>query len=202
MTSDPPAPTPAPIAASSPATPLRPIPLPQLLQRGGELELTVLQPLAELKDAGPVQGWIRLRHHGSTLEVEGEAHTILGCYCDRCLRPFQLPLRANAHERLALATAAADGGASGSDDPLALASLLDEDGLLDLQALLGEEPEERLDPQGAFDPEHWLFEQLSLQRPLVYHCGPDCPGPDRWSSANDAPDRRWQALRQLRQDGA
>lgn len=199
MTSDPPALTPP---ATSPPTPLRPIPLPQLLQRGGHLELTVFQPLAALEDAEHVQGWIRLRHLGSALEVEGEAHTILGCRCDRCLRPFQLPLRAKAHERLALDPSGPKSADGAPKDALPWSGWLDDDGPLDLGAWLEEEPEERLDPQGVFDPEHWLFEQLSLQRPLVYHCGPDCPGPDRWSSANDAPDRRWQALRQLRQDGA
>ena len=192
---------PAPAAAGVPIRPLRPIALPQLLQQGGELELAVFQPLAQLEDSEPVQGWIRLRHHGPTLEVEAEASTAVACRCDRCLSPFRLPLRAQAHERLPLAAAAVDGGASEPDPTLALSSGLDDEGLLDLQALLGEDPEERLDPQGAFDPEHWLFEQLSLQLPLVYHCGPDCPGPDRWSSDGNDPDPRWQALRQLRRDG-
>lgn len=200
MTSDPPAPTAA--SGSGPATPLRPIPLPQLLQRGGELELTVLQPLAELEDAEPVRGWIRLRHHGSALEVEGEAHTLLGCRCDRCLSPFQLPLRAKVHERLALDASGSKPAEGSAMDALVCSGWLDDDGSLDLEVGLGEDPQERLDSQGVFDPEHWLFEQLSLQRPLVYHCGPDCPGPARWSSSSDAPDRRWQALRQLRQDGA
>lgn len=198
MTSEPPANT----AATSPPTFLRPIPLPQLLQRGGALDLTVLQPLVELEDAAPVRGWIRLRHHGSALEVEGEAHTLLGCRCDRCLTPFQLPLRAKAHERLALDPSGPKPADGAPTNELAWSGWQDDDGPLDVGAGLGEEPEERLDPQGVFDPEHWLFEQLSLQRPLVYHCGPDCPGPARWSSSSDAPDRRWQALRQLRQDGA
>jgi uncharacterized protein len=182
--------------------PLRPIALPQLLQRGGEQELTVRQRLAELADAEPVLGWIRLRHDGSTLEVEGEASTTLHCRCDRCLSAFQLPLRARAHERLALDPGGSQAGDGGSPEALVLSGWLAVDGSLDLRTSLAEEPEERLDPQGVFDPEHWLFEQLSLQLPLVYRCGPDCPGPDRWSSASDLPDGRWQALRQLRQDGA
>jgi uncharacterized protein len=162
----------------------------------------VRQRLAELADAEPVLGWIRLRHDGSTLEVEGEASTTLHCRCDRCLSAFQLPLRARAHERLALDPGGSQAGDGGSPEALVLSGWLAVDGSLDLRTSLAEEPEERLDPQGVFDPEHWLFEQLSLQLPLVYRCGPDCPGPDRWSSASDLPDGRWQALRQLRQDGA
>ena len=37
--------------------------------------------------------------------------------------------------------------------------------------------DDRLDPRGDFDPERWLFEQLSLELPVVNHCGADCPGP-------------------------
>lgn len=199
MPSDPPASS----AVQARVPLLQPIALPQLLQRGGELELTVHQRLSELEQAQPVQGWIRLRHEGSTLVVEGEASTTLGCRCDRCLSSFQLPLRARAHERLALDPAGgSQAGDGGSPEALLLSGWLEGDGSFDLRAALGEEPEERLDPQGVFDPEHWLFEQLSLQLPLVYHCGPDCPGPDRWSSASDIPDGRWEALRRLRHDGA
>ena len=192
----------ASFAVQAGVQPLRPIALPQLLQRGGELELTVHQRLSELEHAEPVQGWIRLRHDGSTLVVEGEASTTLGCRCDRCLSSFQLPLLARAHERLALDQGGSPAGDGGPPEALILSGWLEGEGSLDLRASLGEEPEERLDPHGVFDPEHWLFEQLSLQLPLVYRCGPDCPGPDRWSSASDMPDGRWQALRQLRPDGA
>lgn len=45
------------------------------------------------------------------------------------------------------------------------------------EPLLIEALDDRLDPRGAFDPERWLFEQLSLQLPVVNRCGADCPGP-------------------------
>ena len=45
--------------------------------------------------------------------------------------------------------------------------------------------DDRLDPRGAFDPERWLFEQLSLQLPVVNRCGADCPGPPQ---APEGPD--------------
>jgi uncharacterized protein len=64
-----------------------------------------------------------------------------------------------------------------------------------------EDPVECLDPAGRFDPEQWLFEQLSLQLPLVNRCGPDCPGPPLpQGEASDEPggDPRWAALRSLR----
>jgi uncharacterized protein len=62
---------------------------------------------------------------------------------------------------------------------------------------------ETLDPAGSFDPEHWLFEQLSLQLPLKRLCRLDCPGilPEevRGPARPDpiAVDPRWLALQRL-----
>ena len=64
----------------------------------------------------------------------------------------------------------------------------------------GEDLDDRLDPSGQFDPEQWLFEQLSLRLPLVNRCGAECPGPATWSSETDGGDPRWAALRSLRED--
>ena len=135
-------------------TPLRPISLPLLMLQGGELRLEVHQPFPELEDSEPVQGWIQLRHRGSCLEVEGEASTQVLCRCDRCLRPFHLPLRTQAHELLAVGPVGAAEGQADLNAELLQDSWLNENGRVDLEALLGEDPEERLDPQGAFDPEH------------------------------------------------
>jgi uncharacterized protein len=63
--------------------------------------------------------------------------------------------------------------------------------------LASAECDDRLDPAGFFDPQRWIFEQLSLQLPLVNRCGSDCPGPDRWSSEDSEVDPRWAALRHL-----
>ena len=45
------------------------------------------------------------------------------------------------------------------------------------EPLLIEALDDRLNPRGDFDPERWLFEQLSLQLPVVNRCGAECPGP-------------------------
>jgi uncharacterized protein len=44
-----------------------------------------------------------------------------------------------------------------------------------------------------------VFEQLSLQLPLVNRCGLDCPGPDLQPSAQppEPIDPRWAALKKL-----
>jgi len=151
---------------------LGPVSLPDL-QASGPRRWQIQQPLAGLHQAGPVQGELSLRHLGDGVEVGARVHTELACTCDRCLRPFTTTLRAEAEERLPFHPPA--------------------DGLAPLPEAL----EERLDPSGSFDPEHWLFEQISLRLPLVNRCGPDCPGPATWSSSPAAADPRWAALARL-----
>ena len=65
---------------------------------------------------------------------------------------------------------------------------------------------ECLDPLGSFDPERWVFEQLSLQMPLVKRCGADCPGPAQLQPSAQTTavkpegtdlDPRWAALHKL-----
>ncbi len=58
--------------------------------------------------------------------------------------------------------------------------------------LLIEALDDRLNPRGDFDPERWLFEQLSLQLPVVNRCGADCPGPPpaRGNASTITPERQ------------
>lgn len=173
---------------------LRPVPLPELRLLPEGREWAVEQPIDGLESVTPVRGHIRAIHRATVLEVEAEAETSLRLCCDRCLQPYEHTLRAAVEERiellgaqapLAAATDAAPQAASGEGDWL--------EGPLD----------DRLDGRGLFDPERWLFEQLSLRLPLVNRCGADCPGPPRWSSGDSAQaephDPRWAALRSLRQ---
>jgi uncharacterized protein len=137
----------------------------------------VEQPIRGLETLTPVRGWLRLRHHGKALEVEGHAAAIVTLCCDRCLQHYNHPLEIQERELIELRGEEGDG-----PDPPEGPSPLDE----------------RLDPAGCFDPERWLFEQLSLALPLVNRCGTDCPGPDRWCSEERREDPRWAALRTLR----
>ena len=60
-----------------------------------------------------------------------------------------------------------------------------------------------LDPRGDFEPERWVFEQLSLQMSVVNRCGDLCPGmpsaasEPREASTEVSVDPRWQALQDL-----
>ena len=170
--------------------PLHPVPLQELKHLDAGRHWLINQPIAGLTSLTPVRGQLHATHRGTVLEVEGEADTIVTLCCDRCLQHFNHPLRATSRELLWIgdtATAHATTTAPAPGDPVALEGEGDDSGLM-----------EQLDPRGSFDPEHWIFEQLNLQLPIVNHCGSDCPGPATWTSDNAGIDPRWQALQGLR----
>ena len=168
------------------AEPLRPVPLQELKHLDAGRHWLINQPIEGLASLTPVRGQLHATHRGTVLEVEGAADTIITLCCDRCLQHFNHPLRATSRELLWVGEPATS-HATAPGDPVALEGEDDDGGLM-----------EQLDPRGSFDPEHWIFEQLNLQLPIVNHCGSDCPGPATWTSENADGDPRWQALQSLR----
>ena len=159
---------------------LQPLPLQELRLLSEGRSWAVDQPIAGLASLTPVRGQLRAIHHGTVLEVEGTADTIITLCCDRCLQTYNHALAATARERLEIAVAGPQ------EEEVVFAA---------------EDPVECLDPGGSFDPERWLYEQLSLQLPLVNRCGADCPGPPlpQGDASDEAGgDPRWAALRSLR----
>jgi uncharacterized protein len=159
---------------------LQPLPLQELRLLSEGRSWTVEQPIAGLASLTPVRGQMRALHHGTVLEVEGTAETIITLCCDRCLQTYNHPLASQARELLEIKVA-------GPEEEEVV--------------FVAEDPVECLDPGGSFDPERWLFEQLSLQLPLVNRCGADCPGPPLPTgdaSGKGDVDPRWAALRSLR----
>lgn len=154
---------------------LRPIAIAELRTLAEGKHWPVDQSIAELASLTPVRGEVNVAHHGTALEVTAAVETIVTLCCARCLGQFNQTLRAEVRELIAFR-----GGPSPADG---------------LEEVAGEELDDRLDPQGRFDPERWLFEQLNLRLPLVNRCGNACPGPDRWSSAPAGGDPRWASLR-------
>jgi uncharacterized protein len=157
--------------------PLCPLAIQDLLAQPEGYHWQVDQHLDQLATLTPVRGSIRAVAEGPLLRVEGEATTTVQLRCDRCLQPYEHQLEARASERIALGTASGD---------LEEALAFDAEGI-----------SEQLDPTGSFDPEQWLYEQLSLQQPLVCRCGPGCAGPACWGTEDPALDPRWAALRRL-----
>ena len=142
----------------------------------------------ELASLTPIRGRVCAEHRGNILEVEGSLSTIICLRCDRCLGHFNQELNVDHRELIWL----------GSDP----SEVSPNEG--DWDAEVPEGLMECLDPRGRFEPERWVFEQLSLQMSVVNFCGDHCPGPPLQTStpaASTPPtplkDPRWQALRDL-----
>ena len=161
----------------------------KLLENGKHWSID--QALSELTSLTPVRGSLSAVHRGNVLELEGEASTIVTLCCDRCLQHFNHPLSFRTREVLWL-------GEQARLDGIAPETVLE--GNLEILELDPDALSESLDPSGDFDPEHWVFEQLNLQLPVVNRCGEGCPGPNLSTEAS-AQDRvidpRWAALKKL-----
>ncbi len=140
--------------------------------------------IAGLETLTPVQGFISVRHMGSFLEVTAKASTIMTLTCDRTLVQFNYRLAIDTSEMIWLA------------EPLPE----------------GEYPKERevetgdlvesISPNGYFDVQEWLYEQLTLAIPYP-KIAPDAPAlelPSQISEQNkeDAIDKRWSILSSLK----
>jgi uncharacterized protein len=63
-----------------------------------------------------------------------------------------------------------------------------------------EDLSETLPPDGYFQPDKWLYEQLSLAMPLRHICGKDCPGAPQTSAVTEShTDSRWASLAVLKE---
>ena len=166
---------------------LEPVPLRELQALGTSRVWSVDGQLDEMPSLTPVRGTLKAEHLGNLLEIEGSVQTIVCLRCDRCLGHFNQQLSAVSKELIWL-------GQDPSDDHLAEAGLdpSSPDGLM-----------ECLNPRGDFEPERWVFEQLSLQMSVVNRCGEHCPGMPHKpldaskTSRETTPDPRWQALKDL-----
>ncbi len=169
---------------------LEPVPLRELQSLGSVRDWEFEGQLDELPSLTPVRGTIRAEHRGNILEVSGSAQTIVCLCCDRCLKQFNRKLSTGTNELIWLGDSEAS--AEMAEEGLDASSV---DGLV-----------ECLDPRGSFEPERWVFEQLSLQLPAVNFCGDGCPGMPRsvnqelTASVKPSADPRWETLLSLSSD--
>lgn len=169
---------------------LEPIPLRDLQALGAIKHWMIEGSLEDLTSLTPVRGNLQAEHLGNILALKGRFQTIVTLCCDRCLGQFNHQLIADVEEIIWL-------GELDNEAALTAAGLNSDvrQGLV-----------ECLDPRGSFDPERWVYEQLSLELPVVNRCGSDCPGmpPGRGPGSDqerlhgaEPLDPRWQALREL-----
>ena len=159
--------------------------IPWLLKLPEQTEvIPVNQCIAGLETLTPVRGRMQVTHKGNYLEVSAQAETIITLTCDRCLQQYNHRLKVDALELVWLDESA--------DQP--------DEGPLERETAL-EDLVETLPPQGYFQPDAWLYEQLCLATPPRQLCNPDCPGiqiNDQDAGSNALTDQRWQALVNLK----
>mgnify|MGYP005839573175 CR=1 FL=1 len=138
----------------------------------------------ELKTLTPVRGSVQVKHCTTYLEVQGKAETIVTLTCDRCLQHYNHRLTVDAEELIWL------------EDPTEWG---DEE-LLERE-VSAEDLVENLAPDGHFEPETWLYEQVCLALPQRQICDEACAGIPvdvQQETANPLRDRRWAALAKLK----
>lgn len=162
---------------------MEPMYIPRLIQLPEQTEtIEFNEPIADLETLTPVQGKLRVRHGGNFLEVQAKAETIVTLTCDRCLQQYNYRLSIAPSELLWLDESA------DQVDPVLLERDLDPDELV-----------ETLSPQGYFDPETWIYEQLCLELPQRKLCDARCQGIEVPSdSSQQMLDRRWAGLEALK----
>jgi uncharacterized protein len=158
--------------------------IPQLLKAPQKTERLELRDFVSgLESLNPVRGEMKVYHGGTYLEVTVKADTIVTLTCDRCLKQY--------NHRLAVETV----------ELIWLEEISDSSDLLPLEREVQlDDLTETLDPQGYFDPEAWLYEQLSLEMPMRSLCGEDCEGLPKTnpSETETAIDSRWASLESLK----
>lgn len=168
---------------------MEPIFLPALARAPQQTEvIPVKTEFAELETLTAVQGQMTVVHHGNYLQVDGTAETIVTLTCDRCLQQYNHRLEVQASELIWLQEATAEDALSG----VITAEDLEDPDLI-----------ETLPPNGYFQPEDWLYQQLCLELPQRQLCDTQCPGIPIAATTQATPpsikDQRWAALANLKQ---
>jgi uncharacterized protein len=167
---------------------IEPIHIPQLTRAPGQAEVVLFQDwFSDLASLTPVQGQVKVVHHGNFLQVEGSAETIVTLVCDRCLKQYNHRLTAEASELIWLeAISEADALKGAVTEELETSDLA-----------------ETLSPEGYFQPDDWLYQQLCLALSARQLCEIECPGivvVEATVSGNAATtDYRWARLADLKQ---
>ena len=161
--------------------------IPHLLPRQDKtLEIIVDEVVPEFETLTPVRGKVIVTHRGSYLDVSAQTETIITLTCYRCLQQYNHRLLLNAAEIIWL-------------DPDATAAY---DGPLEKETEV-EDLVESLPPDGHFDPNLWLYEQLCLALPQRELCDRNCTEivTEQYQSVTDPEvklDSRWGILETLK----
>ncbi len=133
---------------------LKPIYIKDLISLSSPKLWEIYGYIDSIKTASPISGSLSAWTEGQALKVKGNLQTILDLICDRCLQTFKHNLKFDIEELICI---------KGNRPYM---EIIQEDYFADY-----------LDPNSTFNPERWIFEQFSLQMPLLNICGSDCTAP-------------------------
>ncbi|MEG3439190.1 YceD family protein [Pannus brasiliensis CCIBt3594] len=162
---------------------MEPIFIPNLLKSPDRQKSIALDDfIPGMQTLTPLRGILVVRHGGNFLEVSLKAETIVTLTCDRCLQQYnhRLPLDVS--------------------EVIWLDREIDMDKAYPLEREVAyDDLSETLSPDGYFDTEKWIYEQLCLALPLRQLCGKDCQ-PLTVTQEDTAPaiDSRWASLESLK----
>jgi uncharacterized protein len=168
---------------------MEPLHIPQLANRQDRtLEIIVDSTIPEFETLTPVRGKVIVKHGGTFLDVSAQVETIITLKCDRCLQQYNHRLVLDATEIIWLEEVDEEPDRRGMEIRTDLDELVDS-----------------LPPDGHFDPNVWLYEQLCLSLPLRQLCDRDCAGiipteepVSEPSEAKQLLDKRWGILGTLK----
>ena len=162
---------------------MQPIYIPHLLPRPQRTQSIPLEDfLSSVETLTPLRGTLSVRHGGTFLEVKLAVETIVTLVCDRCLQQYNHRLALQTSELIWL----------NKDEELSASPAQERE-------VAVEDLTESLPPDGHFEPEAWLFEQISLAMPLRKLCGKDCQPPNLPATDREPTlDGRWASLVSLK----
>ncbi len=160
--------------------------IPQLTAAPEQTEVIQIQEfLPSLETLTPIKGRMRVTHKGNYIEVSAQAETIVTLTCNRCLQQYNHRLKLSTSEIIWLDEAA--------NQPY--------DGPIEREVAM-EDLMETLPPQGYFNPDDWLYQQMCLAIPQQQLCDSQCQGiavKNDGDRTEQPIDRRWATLETLKQ---
>ncbi len=137
---------------------LQPVPLSQLKAHLGAKRWIIDGFLDDLESLTPVKGEVSAEHKGNFLLVKGKAYTLVILRCDRCLCDFKTNLDFNCEEIISL-----------NENENNNRQRREDRKSREIDSFV-----ESIDPYANFEPERWIFEQLSLNIPISKSCSNEC----------------------------
>ncbi|NEQ36623.1 MAG: DUF177 domain-containing protein [Okeania sp. SIO3I5] len=160
------------------------ISIPNLLKKTDRTESIKFEEfISDLETLTPVRGYLQVTHHGNYLEVKGKSETIITLTCDRCLKQYNYKLAIAPKELIWLNEVTIEKEFFQIEAENSVEHLV-----------------ETLPPDGDFNPQEWVYEQICLAVPPRKLCDKNCQGIklSGMNTSSSILDSRWAALEAIK----